>query len=120
MPQFDQKYGGHVAITMTAGKDVKGGQVLKMTEDNTVEPCTAGAAYVGIAGNDVPKGGLVTVHYHVVGSVTMGDAVRPGEYVKTGADGKAVKAASASEAGTFGVCLAGGTTTKPALIRAGI
>lgn len=120
MPNYNQKFGGHTAITMTAGAKITGGQALKMSNDNTVEPCTAGAVFAGIAGQDAEKGSLVTVHYSTVGFLEMTDAVRAGEYVKTAAAGKGAKAAAANEAGVFGLCLAAGSSTAPALVRMGI
>ena len=120
MANYEQKFGGHVAHTLTAGAPITGGQVLKLAGANTVAPCTAGADYVGIAGHDAAKGQPVTVHFHTVGEVTVADAVKAGNRVKTGADGKAAKAANASDAGAFGIALTDGEPNATALIRAGI
>ena len=118
MAEFDQKYGGHVKITQTAGATLTGGQIVKLTGDNTVSPGTAGAPFAGIAGHDAKQGEPVVVHFLTVGFVVAAEKVVAGDYVKSGADGKAAK--SANKADACGLVLAGAEANAKALIRFGI
>jgi hypothetical protein len=49
-------------FTMTAGATVIGGQLLQVTADKTLSPCTSAAQRaVGVAVHDAPSGGRVSV-----------------------------------------------------------
>ena len=120
MSEFKQKWAGHVAHGLTAGAAIKGGQALKISKDNTVVTATAGSTFIGVAGHDAEAGQMVTVLYGAIGELACAGNVAAGDVVKTGADGKAVKATNRAEAGAFGIALTAGTDSKPALIRTGV
>ena len=76
---------GEMVATFACGEDVAAGQVVKVTDDGTVGPCTAGDRVCGVAlsAEDgyaaVQLGGMVTV------TVTGGDVTAG--WAKLSADG---------------------------------
>ena len=77
---------GQVAATFYAAEGVKAGQVVKLSEDSTVAPCTAGEKFVGVAITDAKDGcaGVQTAGFAVVPCADGG--VKAG-YVSLAADG---------------------------------
>lgn len=83
---------GNVMATFYAGEGVEDGQVVKVTDNGTVGPCTQGESFCGVAGQvrcgavAVQVGGFMQVS--ITGQVGLG-------HVKLAADGKGgVQAAS--------------------------
>lgn len=76
MSKFSFEDIGAVVATFAAGSGVKGGQVVKVTENGTVDACSDGEAFCGVAmeprkgGAAVQVKGFVTVPY--TGELTLG------------------------------------------------
>lgn len=76
MSKFSFEDIGAVVATFAAGSGVKGGQVVKVTENGTVDACGDGEAFCGVAmeprkgGAAVQVKGFVTVPY--TGELTLG------------------------------------------------
>lgn len=49
MSKFSFEEMGAVTVSFAADTGVKGGQVVKVTEDGTVGPCADGDAFCGVA-----------------------------------------------------------------------
>ena len=76
MSKFSFEDIGAVVATFAAGSGVKGGQVVKVTDNGTVDTCGDGEAFCGVAleprkgGAAVQVKGFVTVPY--TGELTLG------------------------------------------------
>lgn len=57
MSKFSFEEMGAVTVSFAADTGVKGGQVVKVTEDGTVGPCADGDAFCGV-GSGAQKWGL--------------------------------------------------------------
>ena len=99
MSDYTVAKGQPTSLTFTAGaaiaadpfgRAVIAGQLVMLTGSDQVSPTNAaGATYVGVAGNDAPPGGLVTVlcGSGVLHESTVAAAVAAGVPVGTAADG---------------------------------
>lgn len=111
--------GDATPFTKTAGAAIVGGQLLQVTGDNTLSPCTANTQRaVGVAAYDCPNGGRVSVwpivgllHESVnnnAGTIAAGAPITAG--ATAGVDTGTLPATAA--AGTLiGLCALGGVTT---------
>jgi len=86
MPDYSPPYIIGRVVTLTASAQITGGQVLEVSGSGTVQPCatTASQKVIGVAADDVPSTGRVTiygfgpVHETPVGTaqtVTAGDQI---------------------------------------------
>lgn len=88
---------GNVTATFAAGEGVRGGQVVKLTENGTVGPCQAGDAFCGVALEPRRGGCGVQVKGFVSVSCTGTLAL---SWASLSADGKGgVQAADSAAAG---------------------
>src|SRR4249919_4199546 len=100
MADYTPVYGKPQAMTMTAGATITGGQVLKLSAADTVQPADANApTYVGVAAHDAASGAPVTV---LAGSGVVHETLCAG----TISQGTLVFAGSAT-AGELGVANSG-------------
>ena len=107
MSKFSFEEMGAVTVSFAADTGVKGGQVVKVTEDGTVGPCADGDAFCGVAleprngAAAVQVKGFVTVS--CTGSLTLG-------WTALAADGKGgVKAATSGGVTALVVSASGGS-----------
>lgn len=104
------------AFTSTASAGISGGQVLQVSGNGTVAPCTANTQRaIGVAASDTPSGGRVTyyllpgmIHEAVnnnAGTITAGAAITAG-------------ASAGVDTGTLATVAAAGTLIGIALTTA--
>ena len=112
MSKFSFEDIGAVVATFAAGSGVKGGQVVKVTENGTVDACSDGEAFCGVAmeprkgGAAVQVKGFVTVPY--TGELTLGWATLAANGsggVKANATGVQALVVSVDGVDTAVVCL---------------
>lgn len=113
MSKFSFEDIGAVVATFAAGEGVKGGQVVKVTDNGMVGPCSAGDKFCGVAleprkgGAAVQVKGFVTVP--CTGSLTVGWATLAADGtggVKTATTGgMSVLVVSVGTDGTAVLCL---------------
>lgn len=93
MSKFSFEEMGAVTVSFAADTGVKGGQVVKVTEDGTVGPCADGDAFCGVALE--PRNGAAAVQVKGFTKVSRTGQLNLG-WVELAADGQGgVKAAEA-------------------------
>ena len=101
---------GSVVATFLADSGVKGGQVVKLTGNGQVGPCSAGDAFCGVALE--PRAGLAAVQVKgfvtvkTADTLTVGWAALAGDGVKTAeSGGVAALVAEVRDDGSAVICL---------------
>nr|DAG06720.1 MAG TPA: capsid fiber protein [Caudoviricetes sp.] len=103
---------GAVVATFEADEGVKGGQVVKLTGNNKVGPCSAGDAFCGVALE--PRAGFVAVQVRGFVTVSGTQSLSAGQTalvadgkgsVKIGSGGEKILVASVEADGTAVLCL---------------
>lgn len=82
MPDYTPVYVPSKVVTMTASGAISGGDILEVAGSGLVRKCATAASmnYIGVAGEDTPAGGRVTmyargfIHESIAqGTITAGD-----------------------------------------------
>ena len=84
MSKFSFEEMGAVTVSFAADTGVKGGQVVKVTEDGTVGPCADGDAFCGVALE--PRNGAAAVQVKGFVTVSTTGSLTPG-WANVEADG---------------------------------
>jgi len=102
MPDYTPVYAPSKVTTMTAAGNIAGGDILEVAASGTVRKCTTALsfAYIGVAGDDTPSGGRVTVFTRGFVHESVADgAVNAGDQLNTSATlGRQVITAAATGA----------------------
>ena len=118
MGDYSPKFKPGQDVTLTAGADITGGQLLYVSGVNTVAPTTAStASWFGVARQDTKSGDKVVVCRGGVQKPVASGAITAGDRVIPGAAGTVVSSTAANSVGTALTTAANGATVLVAMDR---